>query len=271
MACYTQGLAETRAELRALGIVDPILKEAPVDDVLCAQVSAAPHISHWADFSAFQQSLETAVPIVDTYLMAVGAAKQISASKTPKLHDLPMARPMGEQMLRYVGDWRPDGLVSAPAVPEPVGAIIRARLMAAAMVEDHENTEWLKRIVAERGWPKRSEVGDDAAGEAWLMVQHADADPAFQLAVLRAMEPLVPSGDVSQTDYAYLYDRVMLKITGKQRYGTQAMCDKGRRLSQPLEDEKAVNRLRAAVGLAPVAEYLAEMDKSLGRCQSSEQ
>jgi hypothetical protein len=74
MACYMQGLAETRAELRALGIVDPILKEAPVDDVLCAQVSAAPHISHWADFSAFQQSLETAVPIVDTYLMAVGAA-----------------------------------------------------------------------------------------------------------------------------------------------------------------------------------------------------
>ncbi|WP_375243172.1 DUF6624 domain-containing protein [Sphingomonas parapaucimobilis] len=266
MACYTQGLAETRAELRALGIVDPLLKEAPVEDALCSQVAAAPHASHWASFSAFQQSLETAVPIADTYLMAVGAAKQISASKTEKLHDLLMARPVGEQMLRYAGDWRPDGLVKAPAVPEPVGAIIRSRLMAAGMVEDHENAERLKQIVAKQGWPKRSEVGDDAAGEAWLLVQHADADPAFQLTVLRAMEPLLTNGDMSKTDYAYLYDRVMLKITGKQRYGTQAMCDNGKRVSQPLEDEKRVDRLRAEVGLAPVAEYLGGMDKRYGRC-----
>lgn len=58
----------------------------------------------------------------------------------------------------------------------------------------------------------------------------------------------------------------MLKITGKQRYGTQAMCDNGKRVSQPLEDEKRVDRLRAEVSLAPVAEYLGGMDKSYGRC-----
>lgn len=267
-ACYTQGLAAARAELRPLGVVNPLLKDAPVEDVVCAQVNAAPDTSHWPNFSAFQQSLGTAMPIADTYLAAVGAAKQISASKTPKLQDLLIARPMGEQMLRYAGDWRPDGLVKAPSVAEPVGTIIRSRLMAAAIAEDHENTEWLKRIVAEQGWPKRSDVGDKAAGEAWLLVQHADADPAFQLTVLRAMEPLLRSGDVSKTDYAYLYDRVMLKITGKQRYGTQAMCDSGRRLPQPLEDAKVVNLRRAEVGLNPVAEYLAEMDKSFGGCPS---
>lgn len=151
-------------------------------------------------------------------------------------------------------------------VAKPVKAIILSRLYSAGMLEDRENTEWLKQIVKAQGWPKRSEVGNDAAHEAWLLVQHADADPAFQLMVLRAMEPLVPSGEVSKSDYAYLYDRVMLKITGKQRYGTQATCDNGQRVPQPLEDEKALNRLRAEVGLAPVAEYLDGMDKSYGRC-----
>ena len=73
-------------------------------------------------------------------------------------------------------------------------------------------------------------------------------------------------GDVAKGDYAYLYDRVMLKITGKQRYATQATCDNGKRVPQPLEDEKAVDRLRADVGLAPVAGYLAAMDQTYGRC-----
>ncbi len=45
------------------------------------------------------------------------------------------------------------------------------------------------------------------------------------------MEPLILSGEVSKGDYAYLYDRVMLKISGKQRYGTQAMCLDGKRRS----------------------------------------
>ena len=63
-----------------------------------------------------------------------------------------------------------------------------------------------------------------------------------------------------------LYDRVMLKITGKQRYATQAMCDNGQRVYQPLEDEKTVDRLRVEVGLSPVAGYLAGMDKSYDRC-----
>lgn len=157
-------------------------------------------------------------------------------------------------------------MANAPAISKPVKTIILSRLMTARRVEDFRNTEWLKNIFAAQGWPKRSEVGDDAARQAWLLVQHADADPAFQLRALRAIEPLVPSGEVSKADYAHLYDRIMLKITGRQRYGTQAMCDNGLRVSQPLEDEKAVDRLRAEVGLAPVAGYLAGMNRSYGRC-----
>lgn len=265
-ASYMDALAKTRTELRGLGVAHPQLTGAPVGDFVYAQVASALDTSHWSSFAAFQHLLETAVPIADTYLMAVEAAKEIGASRTAKLHDLLMACPMGEQMLRYFATWGSGSMANAPAVPEPVKAIILSRLMTARRVEDFRNTEWLKTIFAVQGWPKRSEVGDDAARQAWLLVQHADADPAFQLRVLRAMEPLVPSGEVSKADYAYLDDRVMLKITGKQRYATQAMCDNGQRVSQPLEDEKTVDRLRAEVGLSPVAGYLAGMDKSYGRC-----
>lgn len=265
-ASYMAALSETLAELRSMGVGDPQLKDVPVGGVLDSQVSIAPEVSHWPNFAAFQQSLTTAAPIADTYLAAVDAAKKISTSRTAKLHDVLMARPMGEQMLRYVGNWNSDGMNKMPAVSEPVKAIILSRLNKAGMLEDYENTRWLKQIVKAQGWPKRSEVGDDAAHEAWLLVQHADADPAFQLKSLRLMEPLVSSGEVSKGDYAYLYDRVMLKITGKQRYGTQAMCLDGRRVAQPLEDAKAVDRLRGEAGLQPLANYHKGMDALFGPC-----
>src|SRR5262249_42523708 len=40
-----------------------------------------------------------------------------------------------------------------------------------------DNVEWLKQVIADRGWPGRSLVGPDAADAAWLIVQHADHDP----------------------------------------------------------------------------------------------
>ena len=45
---------------------------------------------------------------------------------------------------------------------------------------DAENLPWLKKVIAEIGWPGRSIVGDDGASAAWLLVQHADSDPGFQ-------------------------------------------------------------------------------------------
>src|SRR5258708_380628 len=45
---------------------------------------------------------------------------------------------------------------------------------------DKEHTARLKAVVAAHGWPGKSLVGEKAAHAAWLLVQHADADPAFQ-------------------------------------------------------------------------------------------
>jgi hypothetical protein len=45
---------------------------------------------------------------------------------------------------------------------------------------DLANTQRMKEIVEQMGWPTRSKVGGHASEMAWLLVQHADHDRAFQ-------------------------------------------------------------------------------------------
>jgi hypothetical protein len=69
------------------------------------------------------------------------------------------------------------------------------------------------------------------------------------------MEPLLATREVSAGDYAYLYDRITLKLTGKQRYATQFRCSEGKMQPRPLEQPDQVDELRAAMQLPPLAEY----------------
>lgn len=157
----------------------------------------------------------------------------------------------------------------AAGAPEltPMGReIVRSRLWAAIAVRDDANTRWLKDVVARDGWPRISAVGERSANEAWLLVQHADHDPLFQLEALRLMEPLVAEKEVSSRNYAYLYDRVMLKLAGKQRYGTQFTCVDGKWAPQSLEDASAVDRFREEAGMETQAENTARMMEAYGTC-----
>ena len=132
---------------------------------------------------------------------------------------------------------------------------------------DQKNRERLKKIMDKHGWPGRSLVGQDGAHAAWLLVQHADADLAFQKGCLQAMKAL-PKGEVEPQDIAYLTDRVLVAEKRKQVYGTQLLQQGGKFIPQPIEDELSVDKRRAEVGLPPLAEYLktaqAEYDKLSG-------
>ena len=86
---------------------------------------------------------------------------------------------------------------------------------------DAENLPWLKRLVAERGWPGSSLVGVDGAHAMWLLTQHADADPAFQRHCLGLLAAAVEAGEATLTDQAFLTDRVLLHEGKQQEYGTQ--------------------------------------------------
>lgn len=265
-SCFEAGQAENRAALRAMGVAEPKLERVGFRYGLCAQVASMPYGMEYKSFREFQVALAAATPVAETYLMAVDIAGQSRGPLGATLAEQLLARPLREQMLRKGLGWGEGELSHAPALPPMVKAIVRSRIAVALAEEDGSNTAWLKGISEKQGWPKISEVGERAASQAWLLVQHADADPVFQLQALRLMEPLLAKGEVSKQDYAYLYDRTMLKIAGKQRYATQVMCSGGRRMSQPLEDPVAIERLRAEAGLKPLQDYMTDLQKTAGDC-----
>lgn len=123
---------------------------------------------------------------------------------------------------------------------------------------DSLNTVWLKSVVAERGWPSASRVGEQGAHDAWLLAQHADRDRAFQREVLVLMGAAVAEGEASGSDFAYLTDRVRIGMGELQVYGTQYNVVDGMPVSFQLEDPDSVDARRASVGLQPLAEYFDE-------------
>lgn len=256
-SCWEQARAARQAEFVAAGFPDVNVESLAMGPEWCAGFGQ-PNLADVTSFAAFQREAAIAIPVADSYLAAVALAEESArpSGREPTLARRLQARTVGEQTLRRGLFWGSDMPPVAPTL-SPVGrAIVQSRLGGAMGAIDVANTQWMKGIVAEHGWPKISEVGEEASGDAWLLVQHGDLDPLFQLQVLRLMEPLVASGEVRKQEFAYLYDRVMLKLAGKQRYGTQVHCSKGVRGPMPLEDEARLDALRAEVGLPSEAEYL---------------
>jgi hypothetical protein len=133
----------------------------------------------------------------------------------------------------------------------------RKSLDSDAMREaDGENLPWLKEVVAAHGWPGASLVGTDGAHAAWLLAQHADADPAFQRQCLGLIGAAVEAGEASLLEYAYLTDRVLLAEGRSQVYGTQVTRRDDAWVPRDLRDPELVDERRAAAGLEPLAEYL---------------
>lgn len=126
---------------------------------------------------------------------------------------------------------------------------------------DKANVAWMKEVVKKHGWPGKSLIGKAGAANAWLLVQHADADRDFQELCLGKMKAL-PAGEVEGRHIAYLTDRVLVGRGKKQLYGTQATLNGGKAVPSPLEDEVKVDQRRKEVGLGPLAEYLKQLEKT---------
>jgi hypothetical protein len=125
--------------------------------------------------------------------------------------------------------------------------------------EDRKNLLWMKKVVTRHGWPGKSLVGAAGAQNAWLLVQHADADRDFQELCLKKIKAL-PRGEVEPRNMAYLTDRILVGRGNKQRYGTQAVIKDGKAVPSPIEEEDKVDERRKAVGLEPLTEYLKTME-----------
>jgi hypothetical protein len=135
---------------------------------------------------------------------------------------------------------------------------------------DRRNTARLKEIVEDGGWPGRSRVGTWGSDAAWLLVQHATHDLAFQERALELMKAMARS-EVDQGDVAMLADRILVQQGKEQIYGSQFTCRKGRQtLSTPLRYPDRVDELRRSVGLSTFAENERRVAKLYGPCPKND-
>lgn len=119
---------------------------------------------------------------------------------------------------------------------------------------DLRNTERIKDIIKQIGWPTISKVGESVSNMAWLLVQHADHDIQFQKDCLRIIKQL-PTSEVSQKNIAYLEDRVAVNEKQPQIYGTQFYEHDGIFEPRPIKDPERVDDRRDEMGMEPLEEY----------------
>lgn len=114
-----------------------------------------------------------------------------------------------------------------------------------------------RRIVGQylaRTSAKALSTDKELATHAWLLLQHSDFDPRYQL----QMSKWFGSVDIQhmKRHSAYLFDRAMVGLNKPQRFGTQLRCERGTRGPFPVEDENGMDQRRILLGLAPMKEHL---------------
>lgn len=126
------------------------------------------------------------------------------------------------------------------------------------------NKIFLEGVVNKYGYPGYDLVGKEGENNFWVMVQHCDFDPKFQLRVLEKLKKQVELGNANGRHLGLLTDRVNLNTGKKQVYGTQVTYERetGRAIPKPLEDSTSVNDRRKSVGLEPIEIYLNKMTTS---------
>ena len=123
-------------------------------------------------------------------------------------------------------------------------------------VIDEANEAYLIATIVECGWPDAQRFGASAAQAAFLIVQHSWNQKLMSDA-LPQIEADARAKRVDAGQYALLYDRLHVRLHGKQRYGSQLKSNSEGELSlEPLEDPENVDKLRAELGMDPLADYL---------------
>jgi hypothetical protein len=115
------------------------------------------------------------------------------------------------------------------------------------------NQKELEVLLNEKGWPRNSEVGKDAAEAAFYVLQHSD--PLMQQKYLPLLKLRCEEKEASWIHYAMLFDRMKVNMGLPQRYGTQPILDNrnsGKFELAPLEDKTKVNEWRKEIGLEPL-------------------
>lgn len=244
-----------RKQLKALGLSAAKLKPDCYGSRLCGDLDRFLAVSDQAkDTAELDRAIKEIAAVHAAIRHTATIGKQYSAA-TPtagpaeRLRAASLADQLDLAFYSFkpgVDIWNPSPL--AASLFAALGSTLSRKTMM-------DNASMLKTLVNAEGWPTQSRYSRRTAADAWVIVQHADHDPAFQARILGMMEPLAKKGEVDRESFAYLSDRVMVKLDGRQRYGTQFLCVGGRYEAAPLEKPDQVDRLRSELKMAPLAEY----------------
>jgi hypothetical protein len=118
---------------------------------------------------------------------------------------------------------------------------------------DLENVEALAELLERHGWPRISEVGEDAAIAAFLVIQHASLEQ--QERYLPALRERYEQGEAKGGWLAMLADRIRVRRGEPQLYGTQSFFENatGKSGVYAIEDPEHVNERRKALGMKPLS------------------
>lgn len=131
------------------------------------------------------------------------------------------------------------------------------------MEEVHrEHARQLRELIEHFGWPNERLAGPDGAEAAWLIAQHAIAEPEFMRVCRRLLEYELDCGTVPMWQLAYLDDRIRVSEGGLQRFGTQFELSPAGYELCPVEEPASLDARRLQAGLGPIAECLESMKHS---------
>jgi len=122
-----------------------------------------------------------------------------------------------------------------------------------------KNKIFLKKVINKIGWPTIDKIGEEASKAAWLIAQHSDHDIIFQKKCLKLMKESIKN--TNPVLIAYLEDRILVKESGKQKYGTQFYLEKGKWRPYPIRFIKTLDKRRESLGMSTFNEYLKIMNK----------
>ncbi len=134
--------------------------------------------------------------------------------------------------------------------------------MAKIVTVDAASSILMNRLLSEWDWIDRDRFGAKVSNYAWLLVQHADHDPALQRLALERMRIYLTNGGIKPANYAYLHDRVSINSDQLQRYGTQPVwrCTGDRKLKlHPVEQPELLDARRAELSMKPAQQELDHM------------
>lgn len=217
--------------------------------ILLGGVALAAALAAAAQDTSLEAKLDTKCPSAASWLKNEEArqsnlakAKVSVVASIPALHDELLAMAARDTKVRT--PFQAEGEHHSDALLKAVVEVDRANLVR------------VKEIVQTQGFPTEAQVGADGIEAAMLLVQHADADPAFQQSVLSLLQPRAGK-DVSGDTFAMLEDRVNIRQGHPQRYGSQLDFKDGHLVpKQPVGDLKEVDRRRESVGLMPLQSYV---------------